>query len=90
MAKLRKLTIKEIKKLASRKGVNRIAVENFLATLTNNPDLETAIRNLEKDAVLYNWNYATRKAILDGIKLAKVKKRKEETEELFDISDIFM
>lgn len=71
-SKLRKLSIDEIRNLADRPNVRRIAVENFLITVTNNPDAFCAIMNLRKDAILYNWNVETRKAILMGIELATV------------------
>lgn len=62
------LDIKEIEKLASRKGVKKIAVENFLMTVDNNPSEYAAIQNMYMDAGLYRWNAATQKAIKEGIK----------------------
>ena len=70
MNSIRKLKTVEIEKLASREGVRRIAVENFLITVANNPDEYSAMANLSLDAGLYNWNAATKKAIRDGIKMA--------------------
>lgn len=67
---VRELTSIEIEKLASRKGVKRIAVENFLGTNTSNPDAFAARSNLYMDAGLYKWNSATVNAILKGIDLA--------------------
>lgn len=67
---LRKLSLEEIEKLSNRPSVRRIAVENFLMTLTNNPDEYSALANLQMDAKLYKWNKETVKAIKDGIKLA--------------------
>jgi len=67
---MRELTMVEIDKLASRAKVKKIAVENFLITLTSNPDTSCALANLNMDARLYKWNAATQKAIRDGIKLA--------------------
>lgn len=67
---LRELTLEEIKRLASRKGVKKRAVENFLMTLTANRDSSTAYANLALDARLYHWNSATVKAIARGIELA--------------------
>ena len=64
---LRKLTSEEIEEFASRRGVRRIAVENFLMTVTNNPTLEIAMLNLVMDASLYKWNSATLNAIRAGI-----------------------
>jgi len=69
--KLRKLTSDEIEKLASRKGVKRIAVENFLSTVTNNSDSYFARLNLGRDAALYDWNHETVQAIEDGIRMAE-------------------
>jgi len=65
---MRKLTNQEIEKLAGRRGVRKIAVENFLGTMGT--DKQTATSNLWLDVGLYKWNNATVKAILDGIKLA--------------------
>ena len=66
---MRQLTIPEINKLASRKNVKKIAVENFLMTMGNNP--LTASINMGYDANIYKWNSQTIKAIKDGIVLAK-------------------
>jgi hypothetical protein len=76
VVRLRELTLDEIKKLSSRKGVRKRAVENFLMTLTVNEDSSTAYANLSMDARLYNWNSATVNAIARGIELAS-KPRKE-------------
>ena len=67
---MRKLTAEEIEKLAMRKGVKKIAVENFLMTVTNNANERDAWMNLEMDARLYKWNVKTVRAIGDGIQLA--------------------
>ena len=67
---MRKLTAEEIEKLAMRKGVKRIAVENFLMTVTNNANERNARMNLEMDARLYKWNAKTVRAIGEGIQLA--------------------
>ena len=67
---MRKLTAEEIEKLAMRKGVKKIAVENFLVTMTNNANERDAWMNLEMDARLYKWNVKTVRAIGDGIQLA--------------------
>ena len=66
---MRQLTIPEINKLTSRKNVRKIAVENFLMTMGNNPS--AASINMGYDADLYKWNNATIQAIIDGIILAK-------------------
>jgi hypothetical protein len=67
MAKLADLTSAEVEKFASRKGVKRVAVENFLHSVTGNSTDSIATSNLWLDAGLYKWNDATQKAILDGI-----------------------
>ena len=63
------IKIEEIEKLASGKSVRKIAVENFLMSLTTEgSDAEwNAYLNLDLDARLYKWNAATRKAIWIGI-----------------------
>lgn len=60
------LTADQITKLANRKGVKTIAVENFLGSL-GGQDISQAYSNCTLDARLYNWNAATQKAIRDGI-----------------------
>ena len=67
---MRELTGKEIEKLAMRKGVKKIVVENFLMTVTNNANERDAWLNLEMDAQLYKWNVKTVRAIGEGIQLA--------------------
>ena len=62
------LTTEKIQELASRKGVRRIAVENFLSTLGTLSRFE-ATQNLYMDAAAYNWNAATITAIREGIEL---------------------
>ena len=51
----------EINKLASRKNVRKIAVENFLMPLGNSPMI--ARYNLQCDARSYKWNSPTVQAI---------------------------
>jgi len=68
---MRKLTIEEIEKLASRRNVKRIAVENFLATVTNNTNAFFARLNLGRDAAIYDWNHETVAAIESGIRMAE-------------------
>lgn len=53
--------------LASRKGVRKIAVENYLLSIDSNNNQAEAECNLNNDVVSYNWNYATYKAIHQGI-----------------------
>ena len=64
------ISINEIEELASKKGVRKIAVENFLMTLpTEDENAEwNAYMNLDMDSRLYKWNSATLKAIKSGIK----------------------
>jgi hypothetical protein len=69
--KLRELTGAEIEKLASRKNVRRIAVENFLGSVHyGDTTPREAYHNLQADARSYGWNTATKRAIEDGIELA--------------------
>jgi len=70
VGKLRKLLVAEIDRFANRPGVRKIAVQNFLLTVTNNPDAQTAIMNLNMDARLYGWNRETVAAIREGIELS--------------------
>ena len=65
---MRELTVEEIKQLANRKGVRRIAVENFLMSMGTDPHIARA--NLSLDAKLYKWDRMTVQAISDGIQLA--------------------
>ena len=62
------LTKEQIEKLAARKGVKRIAVENSLMSLSGNKAHDYA--NIEVDARLYKWNAATLNAILKGVSLS--------------------
>jgi hypothetical protein len=68
------LTNEQLEKLASRKNVKRIAVENFLSSLQldgRGPygDRGNAEANLSSDAQAYGWNSATVRAIRDGINM---------------------
>jgi len=65
---MKKLTFNEIEKFASKKGVRRIAVENFLMSMGTNPMYAEA--NLDMDTRLYGWDLKTRNAIRAGIGLA--------------------
>jgi hypothetical protein len=62
------ITKEQIEKLASGKGVKRIAVENFLGSLGCS-DKMGASMNLHADAACYKWNAATVAAIRKGISL---------------------
>jgi hypothetical protein len=57
----------KIEDLASKSGVKRIPVENFLSTIGANDDENIAMMNFEMDSSMYNWNGQTQKAILEGI-----------------------
>ena len=63
------LTSADITKLAAKKGVRKIAVENFLGTLgSEGPAGKSgALHNLYSDAASYKWNAATVTAIESGI-----------------------
>lgn len=64
------LTSEEIEKYASRKGVKKIAVENFLGTLGGAGSMGGELANLYADTQAYKWNSATVKVIESGIKKA--------------------
>lgn len=66
---LRKLTYLEVERFALRKGVRKIAVENFLSSCYGQLPGQ-AIANCYIDTSLYAWDSNTKQAILDGIKLA--------------------
>lgn len=63
-----KLTHEQIEQLATREGVKRIAVENFLTSL-DGLTLYEAMGNLKLDARSYKWDARTVKAIRDGINI---------------------
>jgi len=67
---MRQLTSVEIEKYASRKGVKRVAVENFLGSIGYAGSLAGELRNMYDDARAYRWNSATQNAIAAGIKKA--------------------
>ena len=66
---MRTLTESEIEKLASRKGVRRIAVKNFLGTMADY-GVVAAQANLKYDGKIYQWSPATVAAIMAGIRMA--------------------
>ena len=66
---MRELRLEEIEKPANRKGVRKIAVENFLGTMGT--DDRAAKGNLWADAQSYKWNAKTVSTILRGIEIAK-------------------
>ena len=61
------LSNERIEELASKKGVNRIAVLNFLGTVGANKYIEYAYMNLNMDSRLYKWHQSTIDAITEGI-----------------------
>jgi len=67
---MRKLTNVEINKLANRKNVKAVAVENFLMSMPDTITISEQKANAHMDASLYNWNNVTLNAILKGIDLA--------------------
>lgn len=81
---MRKLSSEEIERFASRSGVKRIAVENFLMSMGN--DSYNATNNMYQDAAVYQWNGKTTKAILDGIQLAE--SSEEESGEDQNVPDV--
>jgi hypothetical protein len=64
------IAAERIADLASREGVQKIAVENFLGTLGGLSRAE-ARANLEQDTKAYSWGTATGRAIQQGIEEAK-------------------
>ena len=67
---MRELTAAEIERLASRPGVKRAAVENFLGTMDTALCWEGHWQNVCMDARRYDWNDKTLWALLEGIDLA--------------------
>ncbi len=65
---MRELTEKEIEEFASRPGVKKVAIENFLMSMGT--DLTIAMGNLGIDAKQYGWNQDTIDAIVEGMWLA--------------------
>lgn len=67
---MKNLTEAEIASYANRKGVKKIAVENFLGSLGNAGGIQAELANLQDDAQSYKWNSQTVRAIEAGIKKA--------------------
>jgi len=65
---MRRLSNKEIEKLANRKGVRKKAVKKFLMSMI--VDYSTELGKLLFDMAFYRWNFETSNAIKDGIELA--------------------
>ena len=59
-----------IEALASGKGVDRVAVENFLCFIGD--DRHAAYENMRADARSYGWNAKTVEAICKGVSEATV------------------
>mgnify|MGYP001613409946 CR=1 FL=1 len=57
----------DIEKFASRPGVRRIAVENFLDSMPLELGMTANQLNCARDSVAYGWDGPTVTAILDGI-----------------------
>ena len=75
VAEVGMITREQIETLASRNGVRRIAVENFLGTLGLEGSALAAKLNLRQDARDYKWNAATQSAIARGIDLFYAEER---------------
>jgi len=60
------LTPEAIQELATRPGVKKVAVENFLGTL-DGMTYQEAVSNCELDARSYRWSYETSGAIREGL-----------------------
>ncbi len=56
--------------MASRRGVSRIDVENFLDSVGQTGTLEGELLNLYYNARLHRWNISTVRAIEAGTRLA--------------------
>lgn len=70
VSKLRNATFEEIRALLRKyPHARKIAVENFLSTVSGCECDDYAILNLRSDARLYGWNHDTVHAIAEGIKL---------------------
>jgi hypothetical protein len=70
---LHSLSIREIGEFASRHGVHKENVEDFLDTVGEAGTEDDTLLNLYYDAHLYNWNIATVLAIEAGIQSAYAK-----------------
>lgn len=67
---MRSLSTVEIDGFASRRGVRKDDVEDFLDAVGDAGSEEGALLNLYYDARLYKWNISTVRAIEAGIKSA--------------------
>ena len=60
----------EVKKFASRPGIRRVAVENFLDSMPLELGMAANQLNCARDSVVYKLNCPTISALLDGIEEA--------------------
>ena len=67
---LRVLFPSEIDEFVSRRGINKVAVRNFLSSIEFSETPDAAIINLKFYSKTHNLNRATIKAIEDGINRA--------------------
>ena len=71
MVELRDLTGPEIEKVLKKfPNAKKIAVENFLMTVSQCQNKYYALANLDKDRLLYGWNMDTVRAVRKGIDIA--------------------
>lgn len=64
------LTREKIQELAGMPNVRKIAVENFLGSMSMENPLSGTYMNLDLDAWAYHWNKETIAAIETGIAIA--------------------
>lgn len=82
---LKALTPVQIDRLASRPGVRRGDVENFLMSMHHgDTDAHSSYENARMDARSYGWNDATLGAIVDGIALSASEKAADEHKDFID------
>ena len=80
---LRALLINEIRDIINKalpKGADKIAIENFLMSVSSNKTVDEAAENLNLDADQYGYNLATVEAICNGIMLSADMVEEEENE----------
>ncbi len=61
--------IEYVEKVSNKKGVKKIAVENFLMSLDKDYSYQDTKANLYNDSQSYKWNYKTIETIGKGINL---------------------
>lgn len=69
LSDMKNITPGRIEFHASKPGVNRIAVENFLSTMgdVERTTVDGIMGNLQMDSMFYHWNRETAQAIQAGI-----------------------